>query len=393
MANKTIGFGVVGTGARSGSLTRTLMLDKDKRGDIVALCDIRPGALESYDKRVKAALGHSCKHYSDFQEMLRDPAVDAVIISTPDYLHHMMAIDALHAKKHVFLEKPVGVNLDQMIDIVKAAKESGTILEIGYVLRYSPFYIEMKKMIDEGEIGRPMFAQTLEEYYGAYHFNRGWWRKKANTGGIMVQKICHDFDLFYWIFGPAKRVAAFTSINEFKPGNWDSDAKYCSECTNHCPYYCTLNSRTYSDECVYNGDHDVADNAQIIIEFENGVNLSMGMNFFNSHAQDDRHWKVTGSKAEISGRLSEQIIRWDPRFEREGSVFYECGKFEGGGHGGGDEVQMIKFLDAIISGKESKAGIESAYWSSIMVMAAQISADIGEVVDIADVVAEYPFPE
>jgi len=387
-----IGFGVIGTGSRSGSLTRTLMNDKKKRGDIVALCDIRPNALESYESRVKKALGHGTKHYTDYQAMLRDPDVDAVIISTPDYLHYMMALDALHAKKHVFLEKPVGINLRQMVDILRAAQEAGTTLEIGYVLRYSPFYVKMKELIAEKKIGRAMFVQTLEEYYGAYHFNRGWWRKKENTGGIMVQKICHDCDLFCWMFGKPKRVSAFTSINEFRPGNWDSDAKYCSECDNHCPYYTTTKSRTYSDECVYNSDHDVADNAQMIIEFENGVNLSMGMVFFNSLSQDDRHWKVIGSKAEVSGRLSEQIIRFDPRFapKETESFLLECAPNATGGHGGGDEVQIIQFLNAIENGTEAKAGIEAAYWSSILVMSAQISAETGKTINIDDIVKKYP---
>ncbi len=182
-------FGVIGTGARSGSLTSTLMRDKEKRGDVVALCDIRPEALDHYEKIVQSHLGHGTKHYSDSRQLIMDPNVDVVIISTPDYLHHMMAVDAFNAGKHVFLEKPVGVNLDQMHDILRAARASGKTLEVGYVLRYSPFYISMKEIIDTGKIGRPLFVTALESYYGAYHFNRGWWRKNANTGGIMVQKI------------------------------------------------------------------------------------------------------------------------------------------------------------------------------------------------------------
>jgi predicted dehydrogenase len=390
-----IRFGVIGAGSRAAGLCSTLMRDEKRRGDLIALCDIRQEALDHYQSMVQNLLKHDVKIYTYYGDMLADPEIDAVIIATPDFLHHMMAIDALHAGKHVFLEKPVGIYLDQMIDIVKAAKQSGKILEIGYVLRYSPFYVEMKKMIDHGEIGRPMFVQALEEYYGAYHFNRGWWRKKRNTGGIMVQKICHDMDLFYWMFGKPKRVSAFDSINEFKPGNWDSKARFCSECTNRCPYYTTTHSRTYSDECVYNSDHDVADNAQVIIEFENGVNLSMGMVFFNSPAQDDRHWKVLGSKAEISGKLSEQIIRFDPRFDHSGSQsrYYECANKGLGGHGGGDEVQILQFLDGIINGREAKAGLESAYWSSILVMGAQIAADEGRVVEIKEITDKFPFPQ
>ncbi len=387
-------FGVIGTGARSGSLTSTLMRDKEKRGDVVALCDIRPEALDHYEKIVQSHLGHGTKHYSDSRQLIMDPNVDVVIISTPDYLHHMMAVDAFNAGKHVFLEKPVGVNLDQMHDILRAARASGKTLEVGYVLRYSPFYISMKEIIDTGKIGRPLFVTALESYYGAYHFNRGWWRKNANTGGIMVQKICHDMDLHTWMFGKPKRVAAFDSINEFKPGSWDSDAKYCSECKNHCPYFCTKNSRTYSDECVYNGDHDVADNAQVIIEFENGVNLSMGMVFSGSIAQSDRFWRVIGSKGEITGKLSDQVLRYDARHDHSGdkSFYYECSAAAGDGHGGGDDVQMIEFLNALGEKREAKAGIEAAYWSSILVMSAQLSAETGDVIYIDDIVDEYPMP-
>lgn len=390
-----VNFGVIGTGARSGSLTSTLMKDKQKRGDVVALCDIRPDALERYEKIVQGHLGHGTKHYSDARELFEDPNVDAVIISTPDYLHHMHALDAFHAGKHVFLEKPVGVNLDQMVDILHAARGSGKILEVGYVLRYSPFFSKMKEIIDTGKIGRPLFVTALESYYGAYHFNRGWWRKNANTGGIMVQKICHDMDLHTWMFGKPSRVVAFDSINEFKPGSWPSDAKYCSECKNHCPYYTTKQSRTYSDECVYNGDHDVADNAHVLVEFENGVNLSMGMVFSGSIAQSDRHWRVIGSKAELSGKLSEQVLRVDPRFDTSGnkSFNFECAPSGSDGHGGGDDVQILEFIDAINENREARAGMVAAYWSSILVMSAQISAETGEVIDIDDIVDMYPFPE
>ena len=396
---KPYGIGVIGTGSRSGSIGRNLVKDKRNLADIVAICDVRPSAIESYERKVVETLGHTCKHYTDYQEMLRDRGVDIVIISTPDYMHYIMALDAIHAGKHVFLEKPVGLYLDQMIEIITAAKESGKILEIGYVLRYSPFYAKIKEMLDNGDIGRPMFAQALEEYKGAYHFNRGWWRKKRNTGGIMVQKICHDFDLFTWMFGVPKRVSAFTSINEFKPGNWDSDAKYCSKCENHCSYYVSnhgLNTRTYSDECVYNSDHDVADNAQIIMEFENGVNLSMGMVLgFNSPAQDDRFFKIIGSTAEISGQLSDQSVQFDPRFpedEEEGSFHIKFGQDAAGGHGGGDQHQIIEFIEAISEGRESKAGLQAAYWSSIAVMSAQISADTGKTVDVREIIKQYPFP-
>lgn len=393
-----IRVGVIGIGGRAQHLARVLMHDPKKRGDLVAICDIHSQTLASARKTIQKLMKHDIETYTDYKQLLANESIDAVIIGTPDHLHHEMAVAAFAAKKHVFLEKPVGINLDQMHEIVTAAKNSGKTIEIGYVLRYSPFYIEAKKMI-EGELGRPLFAQMLEQYYGgAPVFFRGWWRLRKNVGGIMVQKICHDMDLWYWLFGKPKSIAAFTSNMEFKPGNWPSEAAYCSECTNHCPYYTKANpDRNHSDECLYNTDKtgaDIADNAQVLVQFENGLNLSMGMNFFNSRGQDDRFLRIVGSKGEITGQLGEQILRFDPRHDPTLSetILYECAPGGLGGHGGGDEVQILEFLQGLHEGREAKAGLESAYWSSILVMGAQLSADIGKVVQVADLVGKYPFP-
>lgn len=365
-----IKFGLIGAGARAGSLASTMMKDDKKRGDLIALCDINENNLQKSEKMVEKHLSHGTQNYTDYK--------DAVIISTPDMLHHDMAIDAFDAGKHVFLEKPVGITLNEMIDILQAQKRSRKIMEVGYVLRYAPFFVEMKKMIENGEIGRPLFASALEEYYGAYHFYRGWWKKRENTGGIMVQKICHDMDLHYWMFGKPKKTSAFKSLMEFKPGSWDNKgALRCSECNNHCPYYTKPEGgRTNSDECVFNDSHEIADNCQIIIQFESGLNLSMGMNFFCAREQSDRHWKVVGSKGEISGKLSQGLIRYDERFDSSIDLnetkVYQCNPPGLGGHGGGDSVQMLAFMQGIIEGREAKAGVESAYWSSIMIMGAQL---------------------
>ncbi|MHA1731019.1 MAG: Gfo/Idh/MocA family protein [Promethearchaeota archaeon] len=391
--------GVIGIGGRANHLASVLMHDEERRGDIVAICDVNEAALERGRKTVERVMGHGVATFTDYQALLESPDVDMVIVGTPDHLHHEMALAALGAGKHLFLEKPVGTNLDQMHDIVTAAKDSGKLMEIGYVLRYSPFYIEAKKMIDSGELGRPLFAQMLEQYYGgAPVFFRGWWRFRKNVGGIMVQKICHDMDLWYWLFGRPRQVVAFTSSMEFKPGNWDSTAARCSECDNHCPYYTTPNrARNHSDECLYNTDKtgaDIADNAQVLVQFESGLNLSMGMNFFNSRGQDDRFLRIVGSEGEITGRLGEQVLRFDPRHDAtlNKTVLYECAPGGLGGHGGGDEIQILEFLQGILEGREAKAGRESAYWSSILVMGAQLSADTGRVIQIKDLVEKYPFP-
>lgn len=390
-----IRFGVIGCGGRAESLTRTLITDK--RGDLIAICDIDQEQLDHYEKMVQSNLGHSTTQYIDYKELLDNPDIDAVIIATPDNFHNEMAVYAFKKKKHVFLEKPVGIHLDQMVNILKAAKASGKLLEIGYVLRYTPFYQGIRQLVQGGEIGNPLTADALEQYYGAFHFYRGWWKSKENNGGIMVQKICHDMDLWYWIFGKPKKIVAFESLMDFKPGGWDSDAVTCNDCTNHCPYYISPeaapHSKTKSNECVYNDPHIITDNCNVLVQFESGMTISQGMNFVGAKTKSDRFLHVVGSKAEISGWLGENAVRFDARHGFERDVKYLQFSNPGAdGHGGGDTVQIIQFLNAVVEGHEALAGKESAYWSSIMIMGAQMSADQGRVIDVKDLVAKFPFP-
>jgi predicted dehydrogenase len=371
---------------------------KDPRVEFNAVCDIDPEALTRAAKAVQNIKKNEPQQFENYQDLLDQADIDAVVIAPPDYMHHDIALAAYKAEKHVFLEKPVGINLDQMIDIVRAGKvasDNGKITEIGYVLRYAPFYTVMKQMLEDGTIGRPLFATALEQYHGAPFF-RGWWKSRANVGGIMIQKICHDMDLHYWMFGKPSRIVAFESLMEFKPGNWDSDALTCPECTNHCAYYTRTkgtNSDTY--ECVYNDPHDIVDTSQVLVKFETGMTLSMGMNFVDSVQQSDRFWRIVGSNAEVTGRLGTGILRYDARQDKTGkeTKMIRCVGGDAGGHAGGEFHQIQGFVDSIELGHESKAGLESAYWSSIMVMGAQISADTESIVKVEDLVEKYPFPE
>nr|MDO8111688.1 Gfo/Idh/MocA family oxidoreductase [Candidatus Sigynarchaeota archaeon] len=391
----SIRFGVIGCGGRADGLTRTLM--SDKRGDLLAICDIDPEQIDHYEKMAKSSLGHGTKHYTDYKDLLDNADIDAVIIATPDQWHHEMAVEAFKKKKHVFLEKPAGTNLDQNQAILKAAKASGKTLEIGYVLRYSPFYQGVRSLVQSGDIGNPLAADALEEYYGAFHFYRGWWKSKGNNGGIMIQKICHDMDLWYWIFGKPRKIVAFESLMNFKPGGWDSKAKTCNECKNHCPYYIPPEgvkaSKTKSNECVYNDPHDITDNCNVLVQFESGMTMSQGMNFFNAVTRSDRFIHVVGSTGEISGWLSENMVRYDKRHGNDNDVKYLQFSTTGAdGHGGGDQIQILKFLDALVEGREALAGRESAYWSSIIIMGAQMAADQNRVIDVKELTAKYPFP-
>ncbi len=381
-------IGCIGASGRAGTLARRCM--QDPNAQLVAICDINPERLVSAETAFKQSFGIELQTFADYHEMLEDPSLDVVVVATPDWLHHEMAIAAFKAGKHVFLEKPVGINFKQASEIVHAAKNSGKILEIGYELRYAPFFMEIKQMLDSGELGRSLFADIAEFYHGGAHFFRDWHALKKNVGGIIIQKCSHDFDLLYWMFGKPVRVACFANNMEFHKGGWPSKAHYCRECSNHCPYYRNLSNPADAklefppDLCLYNFNHDIEDNAHAIIQFESGLNAHLAMHFFPSVAQSDRHWRINGSKAELTGRVAENWLRIDSRFDASGTKSRIIRwKDAGGGHGGGDEVQLSAFIHAVKEGREAKAGIESAYWSSAMVMAAEEALEKNIVVEMS----------
>jgi predicted dehydrogenase len=396
----SVKMGIIGLGTHAEYLIRVLLRQKNASCKIQAICDLNIDQVEKIAELIYNGLGNHVEKYTDYSELIQNQEVNVVIIAVPDFLHHEVAIAALKAKKHVFLEKPVGINLDQMLEIITLAKKSGKIFETGYVLRYTPFYSGIKEMIDSEKIGRPLFAQALEQFYGgAGIYFRSWWRFRKNTGGLMLTKISHDLDLMCWFFGKPLKVVTFSNVMEFKPGNWPSTAAKCSECSNHCPYYAKPEqTRNKDDSCLYNTDKtgaDIVDNAQVLVQFESGLNLSLGMNFFNSKGQDDRHIRIIGSNGEITGRLSDQAIRWDPRHEEPAiaSIIYQFAEPGLLGHAGGNERQLEEFIEAIEMGKEAKAGLSSAYWGSLAVMGAQISADSNEIIDLQKLSEKYPFPQ
>ncbi len=395
-------IGVIGAGGRGGPIASRAKTHG--KVDMTAVCDNNQVRLDMAKKSVEAIMQHPVKTYLDYKELLAQDDLDAVVITTPDFLHHPMATAAFKAGKHVFLEKPVGINFRETCEILAAAREAGKTIEIGYVLRYAPFYMAIKDALDQGKIGRPLFCEWHEFYSGgAGVFNRGWWRLKKNTGGLIPQKICHDFDLMYWFFGRPARVASFGGRIEYNPGNWPSDAKLCRDCKHHCPYFHDAShDQKYgikaekldglqSDMCLYNGDSDQIDNAAIIVQFESGMSLVMSMHFFPSHAQDGRYIRVNGSKYEMTGRLEQGTLRFDPRFGEGDSQSFGINVGDFGGHGGGDEVQMDAFFDAVLAGREAKAGMESAYWSSTLTFAANDALNQGKIIDIAKFIKQVPF--
>jgi predicted dehydrogenase len=159
--------------------------EDDPRAKIYAVCD------RDEDRAISRSLAWGARsYYTDFTEMLQDEELDAIEILTPHHLHASQAIDALHAGKHVCVERPIGLNQEEAAQVVQAAKESGKLLQVYEpCLFYKPL-LDARNLIDAGEIGRPpnirVSANIGKATSGIWDFENGtseMWRFDPQLSG------------------------------------------------------------------------------------------------------------------------------------------------------------------------------------------------------------------
>ena len=172
---------------------------------LYGICDINEDKLKE-----AAELYHPDKCVTDYMELVNDPAVDCVVVATPDPFHYQQTVDSLRAGKDVLLEKPMSLHYEQCLEMLKVEKETGRHLMIGQVSRCAPAFMQAKKMVDEGKIGELFFVES--EYAHNYTKFRGCndWRLSAERDGF-IGGGCHAVDLLRWIAGNPTEVYALAN--------------------------------------------------------------------------------------------------------------------------------------------------------------------------------------
>lgn len=200
---KTIGLGIIGLGyVGSTHLRHSLKL---ANAHVVAVSDLSKKALrKAKDAGVK-------KTYTNYEELLRDPEVDAVIIALPTHLHAQCVMHAAEAKKHIFLEKPIARNVEEAKEIILASRRNSVKLMVGYPLRFKTDFRALKQQVDSGIFGDIEIAHATYVSCGPF-FHRAegyapvpvpeWWFNKDLTGGgVLIDLGSHMINLLRWYFG------------------------------------------------------------------------------------------------------------------------------------------------------------------------------------------------
>ena len=184
-----VGVGVVGLG-RIGRLHAEILKLKVSNAELVAVSDVIESIARSVGERL------SVKWYIEYERMLRDPKVEAIIISTPTFLHKDMIIKAAEEGKHIFVEKPLTVTTQEAKEVISAIRKYGVKLQVGYNRRFDYAYQKAKSDVDKGKIGRPIAFISIARDPGA---PPGWAADPKLSGGIFLDMLSHDFDMARWV--------------------------------------------------------------------------------------------------------------------------------------------------------------------------------------------------
>ncbi len=408
-----ITFAICGCGSRGLEAYASYQKHHPEKMQIVAGADSRPGRLALL-REWYGVPEDTC--FSSDEELLSQPKLaDVMLIATQDRQHVPAALKALDKGYHVLLEKPISPDLRECLQLQQKAHETGRIVVVCHVLRYTPFYAALHDLLRRGEIGKLETIDAVEHvayWHHAHSFVRGNWRRSDETSPMILAKSCHDMDILRWLAGErCLKVQSFGTLDHFRPerapeGAGERCLADCA-CKDGCIYdaekiyitgtHCGIRSgktgwpnnvvtggppteETLREalltgpygRCVYRCDNDVVDHQTVSMEFADNIHATFTMTAFTETCH--RTIKLTGTLGEIEGDLerNELIVR---RFGCGEEVLHlDDQKSEFAGHGGGDAGLVGQLCDLIASGgDEVLTGIDASVESHVMALAAEAS--------------------
>ncbi len=416
---------------------REAILEKHaERAEYVGVCDSNPGRVELAKTVIKNDFGKDVPGYDakEFDRMIAEVKPDCVIVTTIDSKHHEYICRAMELGCDVITEKPMTIDADKCRKILETEKATGKTCTVTFNYRYAPPRTQIKHLLMSGVIGNILsvdFHWMLNLSHGADYFRR-WHRNKKNSGGLMVHKATHHFDLInWWLSTVPDRVFASGNRRFYTPETADNfglikRTERCHDCpeTDNCNFYldlaegdsmkklyldCEQHDGYFRDRCVFSRDIDIEDSMNVIVDYRNGAKMTYSLNAFMPW----EGYTVTfnGSTGRIEHKCEESVyINADDTvpgmLKKEGTwtrVYphwatpYEVEIWQGeGGHGGADPV-MLDYIfapeeqatDNYMRAADQRAGA----WSILTGIAANHAMRENRPVRIDELVSDIPLPD
>ena len=289
---------IVGAGYRCYDMfVKKLCEDYKDEVEFVAVCDTNIKRGEFF----QSVIGENLKLYEDFDKMLAETEPDAVLVTTVDKVHHEYIVKTLDAGIDVYSEKPITIDQEKCKIIRDAEKRSGKKITVTFNCRFMPYFAKVKELLMTGIIGKPLtvnYEYTLNKVHGGDYFKR-WHRFMENSGGMMVHKATHHFDIVNWLLDdePISVTAEGSRLyygNESHPhGERCGSCEFKSKCLSYDDlsvypemkelYFTPEQVDGYQrDHCVFKGDTDIYDAMSVSVKYAKGAILTYSLNLFNT---------------------------------------------------------------------------------------------------------------
>ena len=355
MSDTPIRYGIIGTGMMGCEHIRNLLALPGTQ--ITALADPHEDSLHQAQRACGEEL--DVKLYSDYRELVSDAPVDAIVIASPNHTHAEVLQPIFESGHHVLVEKPMCTTLEDSLAVVQRAARHPGVFWVGLEYRYMAPVAAFLESIRNGAVGELKMLFIREHRFPFLPKVNDWNRFNRNTGGTLVEKCCHFFDLMNLAMGcKAVRVQA--------SGAQD---------VNH------LEER-------YNGKTpDILDNAFVIVDYENGARACLDLCMFAEGSRFEQELVATGDEGKLECTIpGDELIRCTRQYRDWTSETIESDPrvLHTGFHHGASYLEHVDFLFAIRNQTPARVTAEDGLRSVAIGIAAHQSIDEARSVKIRD---------
>ena len=358
---KKIKYGIIGAGtmAREHILNISLI----ENAEVVALSDPHEASLN----QCKDILKTKVPCFKNHQDMIKENLVDVYLISSPNFTHIGILKDVIKSKKHILVEKPLCTNTKDCLEIKKLTKDYPSLFWTAMEYRYMPPVAKFINEIHNKTIGELKTLTIREHRFPFLKKVNNWNRFEKNTGGTLVEKCCHFFDLM-------RLIAKSKPISVYASGAQD---------VNHL------------DEEYDGKKPDIIDNAYVIVNFENGARSLLELCMFAENSDMQEELVATGNKGKIetsvpsneSGKISSNLrIGMRDGETRLETIEVDKKILEAGHHHGSTYYEHLAFLNAIKNNSNPEVSLNDGLIAVAVGEAAEKSIKLKRLVKLEEII-------
>lgn len=419
-------YAIVGTGGRSSFFYTAIASTYKATSEVVAVCDTNQTRMNHANTRLISLGAAKVPTYKaqQFDQMIAETKPDEVIVTTMDRTHNIYIVRALELGCNVVTEKPMTIDAPRCREIFDAVERTGKKVRVTFNYRYAPHNTKVFELIHSGAIGQVTsvhFEWMLNTSHGADYFRR-WHRDKRNSGGLLVHKSTHHFDLVnFWLQTRPETVYAQGDLKFYGRENAEKRGitefytrAHGSEVAKKDPFALHLEDNKqlkamyldaehedsyYRDQSVFGDGISIEDTMSLLVRYRNGAVLTYSLtayapwegfrvNFNGTKGRlevevVENSYVNSGGDQSLEGSLEKTTILLRPLFEKPREVEVEEGA---GAHGGGDEVLLRDLFGEPVSDEYRRAASHVDGALSILTgVAANRSIATGQVVKVDDV--------